>query len=167
MKQVLLLVVAVLIGVSLLPIDRTDRTSFASPAFQRLWSMQSAAAAGTVDLWGSEPLLWRVEPYLEAPDGRRLVQYFDRGRMELTAGRDSGPPSITQGLLAQELTTGQIHLGHTLLAPRPPAEIAIDGGPLDDRVPTYAALGKVVNHPAVDRAAGREPLRAWIDGRGE
>ncbi|MBX6342769.1 MAG: hypothetical protein IRY97_09950, partial [Thermomicrobiaceae bacterium] len=34
-------------------------------------------------------------------------------------------------------------------------------------VPTYAALGMVGNHRAVDRAAGREPLRAWIDGRGE
>src|SRR5262245_47123770 len=74
-------------------------TSFANPAFQTQWQQGEAI---TPNLWG--PLAnakdGQQEPYKEAPGGTRLVQYFDKGRMELTGG------AVTNGLLATELIHG-------------------------------------------------------------
>lgn len=166
MKQVLVLLVATLVGVSLLPIQHTVAPPFANSAFQRLWATQSAAAAAEIDLWGNEPLLWRVEPYANAPGGRRIVQYFDRGRMELTPTADGKQTIVTQGLLALEMTTGKILLGDQLTESQPPPRIPIDGGPPDDRVATYAALSTVVQRRAPDRVGkGNLPVQ-WINSTG-
>jgi hypothetical protein len=69
--------------------------------------------------------------------GMRLVQYFDKGRMELTH-----PASgiVTNGLLANELITGQLQLGDSTFQQRAPANIPIAGDP-NNPGPTYAGLG--------------------------
>ncbi|MDI3340263.1 MAG: hypothetical protein QJR03_06990 [Sphaerobacter sp.] len=164
-KQVIALLVITLIGVSLLPVQHADGPTFANPAFQNLWSARSRSPS-SFDLWGSEPLAWRVEPYADAPGGRHIVQYFDRGRMELTLPRGGGDPTVSQGLLALELTTGHILLGDTLTAARPSPAIPIDSGAPDDRVPTYAALSHVVGRPAPSHLGAELPV-AWIDSRGQ
>jgi hypothetical protein len=163
LKQLLLLILIAIVAVSLLPVRQTENVPFASPAFQRLWSIQPASAARSIDLWGSEPLLWRLEPYADLPDGRRKVQYFERGRMELGAN----PNEVTQGLLALELTTGRIFLGRDLYESRPPPDISIDGGQLDDRVPTYLTLSHLVREPAEDLTDTRQVMNQWIDQSGE
>ncbi len=82
-----------------------------------------------------------AEPYNEGVSdsgpGQRLVQYFDKGRMELTT-----PASgiVTNGLLANELITGQLQMGNTNFERRAPANIPIAGDP-DNAGPTYAGLG--------------------------
>ncbi len=164
MKKLLLLAVVVLISVSFLPVRKSDKSSFANPLFQQLWTEQSAAA-DAVDLWGSEPLLWRVEPYADAPDGRRVVQYFDRGRMELTPTPNGGT-QVTQGLLALEITTGEIQLGSKLLQYQAPPTTPIDSGTSDPSVATYAGLSQVVQKPASDLSAGHATLDSWIDAAG-
>ncbi len=164
MKKLLLLAVVVLISVSFLPVRKSDQTTFANSMFERLWTEQTAAA-GNLDLWGSEPLLWRVEPYADAPDGRRIVQYFDRGRMELTPTANGGT-TVTQGLLALELTTGQIRLGSKLLQYQAPPNTAIDSGTSDTSVATYAGLSQVVQQPAIDQSISNAPIDAWIDAAG-
>ncbi len=164
MKKLLLLAVVVLISVSFLPVRKSDQTTFANSMFERLWTEQSAAA-GSLDLWGSDPLLWRVEPYADAPDGRRIVQYFDRGRMELTPTANGGT-TVTQGLLALELTTGQIRLGSKLLQYQAPPTTAIDSGTSDTSVATYAGLSQVVQQPAIDQSISNAPVDAWIDAAG-
>lgn len=82
-----------------------------------------------------------TEPYTEgasdAGSGQRLVQYFDKGRMELTAPATG---KVTNGLLANELITGQLQLGNTTFERRAPANIPIAGDP-DNAGPTYAGLG--------------------------
>jgi hypothetical protein len=61
--------------------------TFADPVFGRVWQRTDGpVAAGTVTrswVWG--PGSWAAgrEPYGEAPGGARLVQYFDKGRMEI------------------------------------------------------------------------------------
>ena len=166
MKQVIALLVVTLIGVCLLPVQHATSPPFANPAFQATWTNQSAAVA-QVDLWGSEPLVWRIEPYADAPDGRRVVQYFDRGRMELApAPGDSGQPTVTEGLLAQEMTTGQIQLGDHLTAPQTPATTPIDDGTADSRVPTFAALAAVVGQRTTSLVGTGVLTIPWIDSRG-
>ncbi len=159
----LLLLVGSLIAVSFLPVQQVASAPFANPAFEQLWSAQQG---GSLDLWGSSPLTWRIEPYAEAPAGRRLVQYFDRGRMELQTRADTGYQSVTQGLLAWEMTTGQIALGDTLTEPLAPPVMAIDGGGPNPGVPTYAGLSRVVQQPEQDRTSTSEPISDWIDANG-
>jgi hypothetical protein len=105
---------------------------FASPAFQQQWQQGEAI---TANFWG--PLATahdgQQEPYKDAPGGQRLVQYFDKGRMELTGG------TVTNGLLATELVMGRVQTGDNTFENRPPPAIPIAGDP-DTPGPTYAAL---------------------------
>lgn len=108
-------------------------SAFAAPAFQQQWQRGEAI---TSNFWG--PLATahdgQQEPYTEAPGGQRLVQYFDKGRMELTNG------AVTNGLLATEMIRGQIQMGDTTFENRSSPAIPIAGDP-DNTGPTYAALG--------------------------
>src|SRR5262245_19639343 len=97
-------------------------TAFANPAFQTQWQQGEAV---TPNFWG--PLAnakdGQQEPYKEAASSQRLVQYFDKGRMELTNGK------VTNGLLATELVKGQIQLGDNMFLPQSPPAIPIAGDP--------------------------------------
>ncbi|MDQ2787624.1 MAG: G1 family endopeptidase [Chloroflexota bacterium] len=108
-------------------------STFAAPAFQQQWQHGEAI---TPNFWGPLGAAHdgQQEPYKEAPGGQRLVQYFDKGRMELTNG------VVTNGLLAMEMITGQIQMGDTTFESHPPPTIPIAGDP-DNAGPTYAALG--------------------------
>jgi hypothetical protein len=77
-----------------------------------------------------------MEPYVEAAGGQRLVQYFDKARMELT---NPATGTVTNGLLATELIRGQIQIGDRTFQPKPPPAIAIAGDPSTTGA-TYAAL---------------------------
>jgi Peptidase A4 family len=107
-------------------------TTFANPAFQAQWQQGEVV---TPNFWG--PLAnakdGQQESYKEAAGGQRLVQYFDKGRMELTNGK------VTNGLLATELVKGQIQLGDNAFQPQSPPAIPIAGDP-DNPGPTYAQL---------------------------
>ncbi len=160
MRVILALAIAVIIlaGVSLFPVRDTERANFATPGFHRAWQSEPASAARSLDLWGSEPLLWRVEPYIGAPNDRRVVQYFERGRME----QNSGSNTVTHGLLARELTSGQVNLGDGHSFGRQPPEISVDSGDLDPEVPTYLTLSRVVGERAADRSRGNQRITSWI-----
>ncbi len=105
----------------------------ADPAFQAQWRQGERI---TANFWG--PLATagpgRREPYVEARGGQRLVQYFDKGRMELTNG------AVTNGLLATEIVTGRIQVGDDAFRPKSSPAIPIAGDP-DNPSPTYAQLG--------------------------
>jgi hypothetical protein len=107
-------------------------SAFASAAFRQQWQ---AGEAVTPNFWG--PLATahegQQEPYKEAPGGQRLVQYFDKGRMELTDG------TVTNGLLATELVTGRVQMGDKTFESRPPPAIPV-AGDSDNPGLTYAAL---------------------------
>ena len=68
---------------------RTSALSFADPAFARTWARTDGpVASGAVArtwIWGPEPRTGAIiEPYRDAPDGARVVQYFDKSRMAVS-----------------------------------------------------------------------------------
>ena len=75
--------------------------------------------------WGPAPLASGMEPYADAPDGSgmRLVQYFDKSRMEINNpnGDKSNPFYVTNGLLTVELISGQMQIGDFTFENRKPA----------------------------------------------
>lgn len=126
------IVTAVLIGVLSLS-SVAQAASFANPAFQQQWNTGEAV---TANFWGplSTAKDGQQEPYKEATGGQRLVQYFDKGRMELTNS------AVTSGLLATELVKGQIQVGDSSFQAKAAPAIAIAGDPSTTGA-TYAALG--------------------------
>ncbi len=102
---------------------------YANPAFRTQWD---AGEAITPNFWG--PLSTAKDGAMEPYGGAmRLVQYFDKGRMELTNG------AVTNGLLATEMTSGRVQTGDATFAPKAPPAIPIAGDP-DNPGPTYAGL---------------------------
>ncbi len=110
-------------------------TGFAAPAFQVQWQ---AGEVITPNFWG--PLetaqAGQQEFYADAPGKQRLVQYFDKGRMELT---DPASGTVTNGLLATELITGRIQVGDNTFDAHESPAIPIAGDP-DTPGPSYLAL---------------------------
>jgi hypothetical protein len=77
---------------------------FADDAFMRLWAMTDATPGARPYVWGPTPFTGGLfEDFQEAPNGGRLVQYFDKARMELTTPGGS----VTAGSLPVGLITGK------------------------------------------------------------
>jgi hypothetical protein len=79
--------------------------------------------------------------------GKRLVQYFDKARMEQTTPGGS----VTNGLLTVELLSGRLQTGDTTFEQRQPATVPVAGDP-DNTFPTYADLRSVTATVAHDSA---------------
>jgi len=124
--------------------------AFGLPAFGALWGGIEPAVP---NFWGPVVQAALHEPYREATDGARLVQYFDKARMEQTTA--SGP--VTNGLLTVELITGQRQMGDTSFAAFPPSALPVVGDPTN-AWPPYAALGGGVFAPKVAKSG--EPFGA-------
>ncbi|MHB8647457.1 MAG: hypothetical protein ACYDAR_16870, partial [Thermomicrobiales bacterium] len=111
-------------------------TDFAAPVFRFQWE---SVELNVPNFWG--PLAnaspGMREPYAEAAGGTRLVQYFDKARMEL-----AGPNTVTNGLLTVELKTGKVQVGDNAFEQRVPATIGVAGDP-GQAGPTYADLAKL------------------------
>jgi len=137
---------AALAGIALLAVP----PALAAPpigtvAFARVWDRQDRAVAEQVSdrswTWGPAPIseLTR-ENYVEAPEGRRAVQYFDKSRMEINdpTADPNATWYVTNGLLPIELMTGRMQVGNNQFEFRGPARISAIGDP--DNFPTYADL---------------------------
>ncbi len=137
--------------------DVSAAARFADPAFQTRWQAGEAIAPNT---WGPLALAkeGQREAYQGAPGGQRLVQYFDKGRMELT-----NPASgvVSSGLLASELLTGRMQLGDNAFEARQPAAIPLAGDPANTG-PTYAMLQHLQAQllAATPATAGADTTRA-------
>src|SRR5207237_4163861 len=92
--------------------------------------------------------LQHFRDYAEGPNGKHLVQYFDKSRMEINNpnGDKSNPFYVTNGLLTEELIYGRIQTGNNKYEFRYPAEInlASDGDDTGAGTPTYASFRSVV-----------------------
>lgn len=85
--------------------------SFANSELEKVWNRtDKQVAAGSQSrtwLWGPDPFTQGlVEDYSEAPNGKRLVQYFDKSRMEITNpnGDRNSQYYVTNGLRACFIT---------------------------------------------------------------
>ena len=147
----------------------------ATDAFERTWARTDMPVADQLVsrtwMWGPEaisgPLL---EPYEEAPGGERLVQYFDKSRMEVTDpdGDAYSPWYVTNGLLAKEMITGEMQIGDDAVVPFAPAEIPVAGDYDDPYAPTYATFAGKLYEPlgyggaVIDRRIDRDG-NVWVD----
>ncbi len=140
----------------------TQAESFANPAFQKVWGQtDQAVKQGQVSrtwIWGPDPGKTLQEPYAEAPNGLRLVQYFDKSRMEITnpGGNQNSAYYVTNGLLARELVSGKLQTGDNRFEDRSPAQVPV-GGDLDGGGPTYAtfnAIASLNNDRRADKRSG-------------
>jgi endonuclease YncB( thermonuclease family) len=149
----LLLSLAVLLAVVAWPSLATAAPT-GHDAFLDTWARSDLPVAeGRVDrtwMWGPEPFTVPLrEPYVDAPGGTRLVQYFDKSRMEITnpAADRASPWYVTNGLLAKELITGQLQLGDQTFQTHPPAVVNVAGDPDDPAAPTYATFAALLAAP--------------------
>ncbi len=130
-----------------------------SVAFWRTWARVdrpvAEGRAARTWMWGPAPITnVLVEEYDEATDfegdvlGVRMVQYFDKTRMEITdIGADPvNPWYVTNGLLAKELITGQVQLGHNRFARAPAARVPVAGDLDDPNAPTYASFQPLMGY---------------------
>jgi hypothetical protein len=127
----------------------------AHDAFRRTWERTDRPVAeGRVArtwMWGPEPFTEGVfEPYAEAPQGQRLVQYYDKSRMEITHpdAVDDGLFYVTNGLLVVELMTGQLQVGDATFEPHAPSQANVAGDADDPDGPTYATFASLRALPA-------------------
>jgi hypothetical protein len=122
---------------------------YAAPNFQRVWERtDKAVAEGRLTqprtwLWGPQPIsAAHREPYSNSPEGSRLVQYFDKSRMEINNPANG---QVTNGLLVVELITGKLQVGDAAFTDAAPAEQAVAGDPTEanPQGPTYASFRSV------------------------
>jgi hypothetical protein len=158
----------------------TGNFQFAHPAFRRVWERTDRVVMeGRVQrtwFWGpgaNTPGL--MEQYNESPLGNRLrlVQYFDKSRMELNnpAGDQSNPFFVTNGLLTVDLISGSVQVGETEFTKFRNACIPMTGDFGDTNAPTYFAFqnvsvsaDRIDTHPATNRVGQR--ITATIDRNG-
>ncbi len=154
-----LLVAALLIvtlGTSFVPFSATPVSATPptfDPAFEIIWNATDfPVEVGRVSrswYWGYsvDYRTYVYEPYLESPGGERLVQYFDKSRMEIN--NPYGNPNdlwyVTNGLLVKEMVEGSIQVGDNAFAGTLPADEPVAGDPGDIYAVTYATLNAVLD----------------------
>ncbi len=120
-----------------------------NPAFEQAWAGADRLVTIGVETgqnvrrgytWGPGSSHVLTEPYTEGANGQRQVVYFDKARMEQT--RPNG--NVTNGLLVQEMTSGQLQLGDNVFQSRQPCQIPVAGDPNDKNqnasAPTYSSF---------------------------
>lgn len=151
-----------------------NASDFADPSFAAIWArtdepVRQAHAARSWS-WGAAPGPIYQEPYKGAPGGRRLVQYFDKARMEITRpGADRGQAGyVTNGLLVREMIGGQLQVGDAASEARAPAAIPLAGDG-DEQTPTYASLTRVASLEGDRRVPNRVglPVREQLTRAGK
>jgi len=152
--------------------------NFAHSQFARTWIRTDLPVSlGRLErtwFWGPGPNTpGLLEPYKEDPSGRglRLVQYFDKSRMEVNnpQGDVSQPFFVTNGLLSVELIGVYLQVGEDTFVPFHPACIPMTGDFQNTSAVTYAAFQSVSNTQAGDHFATShvgQPVTATISAQG-
>ena len=119
---------------------------FVDTAFKAQWQATdqavSTGAAQHTYFWGPAAFAHTKEVYAESPNGQREVQYFDKARMELSHTAATAN-NVTNGLLTEELVTGQLQVGDSQFLQRTPATNPVAGDQVNNPdAPTYASFNK-------------------------
>jgi hypothetical protein len=142
---------------------------YADDAFTGVWRETDAPVAeGQATrtwYWGPAPWVSRIEPYAQSPGGGRLVQYFDKSRMEITRpGADRGGRwFISNGLLVREMVSGRVQTGDEggQVEQRAPADLPVAGDLSGaNPAPTYASFTRIASLANDNRALDRRGQRA-------
>lgn len=132
--------------------------AFADSAFENRWErLDRPVAEYGVDRtfwWGPGPYTpGLTEEYEQSPGNQRLVQYFDKSRMEIN--NPNGDPDelwyVTNGLLVVEMIEGKVQIGDGEFRDAEPADVPVAGDPDNPYGPTYATLAQRLDDPALDQ----------------
>ena len=145
---------ALVVGWSLFTSANAQSTrGFADPAFESLWDRSDGVVASGGILrpwvWGPVAGITVKESFTGLPKDTHLVQFFDKGRMEINdPGADKSDPFyVTNGRLAIELVSGQIQTGLKTFDNHGSAQIDLASDVDDPSAPTYGSFNGVVNLP--------------------
>lgn len=135
------------------PKPNTDefKALFADVLFLNTWQRTDFPVAdnkaGRSWYWSPAPLgNGFFEDYKETkPYAKRLVQYFDKARMEIN---DPAKPNVTNGLLVVEMITGNLQKGDNTFEEKGEGAIIPIAGDPDNIFPTYRDLNRAYNKPA-------------------
>ncbi len=150
-KQSFLVLIVMLVGLfsATIGTNRAQAEAYADPAFYRVWQRTDKPVADGRTarswLWAPDPFTAGLqENYQQAPGGKRLVQYYDKSRMEINnpAGDKTNPFYVTNGLLVNELMSGQLQTGDNRFETKQPVGRGVAGDDDDTSGPSYAAMGK-------------------------
>ncbi|HMM43962.1 MAG TPA: lamin tail domain-containing protein, partial [Thermomicrobiales bacterium] len=137
------------VGLSLAPAASAEPIEHT--AFERTWARTDMPLVTRQTLrtwmWGPAAASTLLsEPYASSPGGTRIVQYFDKSRMEINNrdGDRASPWYVTNGLLASELISGRLAVGDTAWLAREPAVVNVAGDPDDPAGPTYATFAALL-----------------------
>ncbi len=125
--------------------------SFANGAFRQVWERPdlpvASGQASRSYTWGPEGWAFRGEPYAESQDGKRLVQYFDKTRMEITnsSADPAGTYFVTNGLLVTEMVSGRVQEGNTKFRETVAAQTPVAGDATGNPGPTYRSFQGVAS----------------------
>jgi hypothetical protein len=143
---ILLLGLALSVFGEAVPVRADAANGFANDAFQTAWqALDGPVASGQAArpyLWGPAGGAVLDEPYKESKGGKRQVQYFAKGRMELTYA-DTQPDFTGNGRLVVELVTGRLQVGENSYLQFAPDEAPVAGGNLfatNPGAPSYRAF---------------------------
>ncbi len=132
--------------------------TYGDAKFKQTWEysdklVSEVPGAGRGYTWGQNSFGILQEEYNEAPAGRRMVQYFNKSRMELAPDGNS----VTNGLLTKELVGGLRQVGEAKYIQFEPSKTQIAG---DDNsaggntiAPAYASFKKVVTFSSGENIA--------------
>lgn len=163
---------ALLLAALALPLLRAGAEDPASEEFARTWERTDRPVydllVNRTWIWGPQAVTPGImEQYTDAPGGQRLVQYYDKARMEIPTDADVGPESpwyVTTGLLPIEMMTGELQIGDDLFEEREPADTNIAGDSTDESAPSYAEMAGLMDAPS--RPVG-EAIIATVDAGGQ
>jgi hypothetical protein len=148
--------------------------AFASPLFEALWARTDGpVAAGARQrswLWGPAPGTTATERFASGGRRDRVVQYFDKARMEINAAvtDERSPWRVTTGLLVSEMVQGRAQVGDDRYLTLVPAPQTVAGDPGVPQNPRYVDFSMAVNGKQPDRTGqaitgglpGHTPLSA-------
>jgi hypothetical protein len=122
------------------------------PAFNILWQRQDQPVqngqARRSWTWGPRPFSTLREPLEGVPGHNRIVQYYDKSRMEVNdpnADRTS-PWFVTNGLLTVEMVAGRVQMGVNKWEARPASLLPVAGDLQYSNQPTYASFRGVASY---------------------
>jgi outer membrane protein assembly factor BamB len=145
--------------------------SFADPNFQKVWErtdkiLTERTNVGRGFIWGPASIYNGNENYADSPGGQRLVQYFDKARMEVNnpGGDRNDPNFVTSGLLVKELVLGRQQNANDVnnYTQGNPSEVQVAGDPntggANAVAPTYRSFKNIAtfnNDNPVDQKLGQ------------
>jgi hypothetical protein len=125
----------------------------ADPAFTSVWQRQDEPVQKGVAqrswTWGPRAFATIKEPLEGAPGNNRLVQYYDKSRMEINNpnGNRNDPFYVTNGLLTVEMVAGRVQVGLNKWEPRASARIPVAGDSSNVAyTPSYASFRGVASY---------------------